>query len=248
MIEVRGLKKSFGEKEVLKGINLSILDGEDVAILGKSGEGKSVFLKHIIGLLKPDEGSVMVDGIDITELSKHELYKIRRKFSYVFQGAALFDSMTVFENIALPLRERGFAGSEIKERVDEALSLVDLEGTQDLYPAELSGGMKKRVGFARAIVSKPKYLLYDEPTTGLDVLTSWKINKLIKKLNKMGGVTGILVTHDIRSALYTSDKIALLNNGIIVEVIESQKYKDARTEELREFLRAGGFLEEDDGV
>ena len=244
MIEIKNLKKSFEDKEVLKGVNLTILDGEDIAILGKSGEGKSVFLKHIIGLLKPDEGDIIVDGVDITKLSKTELYKIRRKFSYVFQGAALFDSLTVYDNIALPLRERGVREEEIREKVREALYLVDLEGTEDLYPAELSGGMKKRVGFARAIVSKPRYLLYDEPTTGLDVLTSWKINKLIKKLNKMEGITGILVTHDIRSALYTSDKIALLKDGIIVEIIESSRYKEAKTEELREFLRAGGLIEE----
>lgn len=244
MIEVINLKKSFDNKRVLKGVNLTILDGEDIAILGKSGEGKSVFLKHIIGLLKPDEGAILVDGVDITKLSKTELYKIRRKFSYVFQGAALFDSLTVYENIALPLRERGLSEEEIRKKVKEALWLVDLDGTENLYPAELSGGMKKRVGFARAIVSTPKYLLYDEPTTGLDVLTSWKINKLIKKLNKMKGITGILVTHDIRSALYTSDKIALLKDGVIVEIIESSRYKDAKTEELREFLQAGGLLEE----
>lgn len=243
MIEVINLKKRFGEKEVLKGVNLTIEDGEDIAILGKSGEGKSVFLKHIIGLLKPDEGSVLVDGIDITKLSKRELYQIRRSFSYVFQGAALFDSLTVFENIALPLRERAFSEREIKDRVKEALSLVDLDGIEELYPAALSGGMKKRVGLARAIVSKPRYLLYDEPTTGLDVITAWRINKLIKKINKMEGTTGILVTHDIRGALYTSDKIALLSDGVIAEIIESSRYKEAKTEKLREFLEAGGFLD-----
>ena len=242
MIEIINLKKSFGEKEVLKGVNLIINDGEDIAILGKSGEGKSVFLKHVIGLLKPDEGRVIVDGVDITKLSKRELYKMRRDFSYVFQGAALFDSMTVYENIALPLRERGFSETEIKSRVEEALYLVDLEGIGELFPAELSGGMKKRVGLARAIVSRPKYLLYDEPTTGLDVLTAWKIDKLIRKLNKMEDITGILVTHDIRGALYTSDKIALLNNGIIVEVIESKRFKEAKSPDLREFLEAGGLL------
>lgn len=244
MIEITGLRKRFGEKEVLKGVNLTIKDGEDIAILGKSGEGKSVFLKHVIGLLKPDEGSIKVDGIDITKLTKRDLYKIRRNFSYVFQGAALFDSLTVFENIALPLRERGFSENEIKNRVEEALSLVDLEGIEHLYPAELSGGMKKRVGLARAIVSKPKYLLYDEPTTGLDVLTAWKINKLIKKINKLEGTTGILVTHDIRGAIYTSDKIALLSNGVIVEIIESNRYKEAKTQKLKEFLIAGGFLKD----
>ncbi len=242
MIEIINLKKSFGEKEVLKGINLTISEGENIAILGRSGVGKSVFLKHIIGLLKPDEGSILVDGIDITKLSKIELYRIRRDFSYVFQGAALFDSMTVYENIALPLRERDFPESEIKNRVKEALYHVGLDGIEHLYPAELSGGMKKRVGLARAIVSKPKYLLYDEPTTGLDVLTAWKINKLIRKLNQMENATAILVTHDIRGALYTSDKIALLHDGVIVEIIECNKYKEAKSEELREFLEAGGFL------
>ncbi len=242
MIEIIDLHKSFGDKEVLKGVNLTIKDGEDIAILGKSGEGKSVFLKHVIGLLKPDKGSVIVDGVDITKLSKRALYRLRKNFSYVFQGAALFDSMTVYENIALPLRERGFSENEVKSRVEEALYLVDLEGIENLYPAELSGGMKKRVGLARAIVSKPKYLLYDEPTTGLDVLTAWKINKLIKKLNKMEGITGVLVTHDIRGALYTSDKIALLNNGVIIEVIESKRYFEAKSPELREFLESGGLL------
>lgn len=243
MIKIVDLKKRFGEKEVLKGVNLVIRDGEDIAILGKSGEGKSVLLKHVIGLLKPDSGSVIVDGIDITELSKMELYKVRKHFSYVFQGAALFDSMTVYENIALSLRERGLSEAEIKNRVMEALDLVGLAGIETLFPAELSGGMKKRVGLARAIVSRPKYLLYDEPTTGLDVITTWKINKLIKKLNKIEGITGILVTHDIRGALFTSDKIALLSNGLIVEVIESKRYKEAKSEELRDFLEASGLVD-----
>jgi len=186
MIEIKNLHKSFGKNYVLRGIDLKINTGESLAIIGKSGCGKSVLLKHIVGLLNPDEGYVKVDGVSINDANKKELYKIRRKFGFLFQGAALFDSMTVFENVSLPLIENnfGFSKKEIERIVNEKLELIGLPNIQDLKPSELSGGMKKRVALARALVTNPEYILYDEPTTGLDPIMSDSIDELIKELNE----------------------------------------------------------------
>ncbi len=238
MIVVRELYKSFGDKEVLRGINLKIERGETLAILGRSGEGKTVLLKNMVGLMKPDRGSVEIDGFEITSATRRELYKFRRNMGFVFQGSALFDSMTVFWNVALPLAEAGFKKSEIESMVSEALRLVGLEGTENLYPAELSGGMQKRVGVARAIVSKPKVLFYDEPTAGLDPVTADSIGELILKLKQELGTTSVVVTHDLHLATKVSDRIALLKGGVVAWEGRVEDLKMADNLELAAFLKA----------
>jgi phospholipid/cholesterol/gamma-HCH transport system ATP-binding protein len=218
MIEIKNLKKSFGDHKVLKGINLNIEKGKTTAVIGASGCGKSVLLKLIIGLLKADEGEILIDGEDIIKLNEKDLYKIRDKFGFLFQGAALFDSMTVAENIGLGLSENtDMPQSEIDKTVSEKLELVDLEGTQNLKPAALSGGMKKRVGLARALAVNPEFMLYDEPTTGLDPITSDSIDNLIYSLSKNPKlhVTSIVVTHDIFSVYKIADTIAMIDDGVI---------------------------------
>lgn len=217
MIEVVNLYKSFKNKKVLRGINLTITKGETIAIIGRSGCGKSVLLKHIVGLLEPDSGFVKVEGQIINELGKKELYAIRRKFGFLFQGAALFDSMTVEENVALPLVESDekLPEKKIASIVAEKLELVGLANTQKLKPAELSGGMKKRVGLARALATDPEYILYDEPTTGLDPVMSDSIDELIRDLSEKLNVTSIVVTHDMFSVKKTSDRIAMIHEGVI---------------------------------
>jgi phospholipid/cholesterol/gamma-HCH transport system ATP-binding protein len=218
MIEINNLKKGFGDHKVLKGINLNIEEGKTTAVIGASGCGKSVLLKLIIGLLKADEGEILIDGEDITKLNEKDLYKIRDKFGFLFQGAALFDSMTVAENIGLGLSENtDMPQNEIDEIVSEKLELVDLQGTQNLKPAELSGGMKKRVGLARALAVNPEFILYDEPTTGLDPITSDSIDNLIYSLSKNPKlhVTSIVVTHDIFSVFRIADTIAMIDDGVI---------------------------------
>ncbi|NLT51066.1 MAG: ABC transporter ATP-binding protein [Ignavibacteria bacterium] len=217
MIEISGLHKSFGSKQVLNGVDLTINKGECLAIIGRSGCGKSVMLKHIIGLLSPDKGTVRVEGELIQELNTTDLYRIRRKFGFLFQGAALFDSMTVGENIALPLVENDYNYPEkkLKNIIAEKLSLVGLKDIENLKPSELSGGMKKRVGLARALATEPEYILYDEPTTGLDPIMSDSIDDLIKELNDKLDVTSILITHDMFSVKNVADKVAMVNEGII---------------------------------
>ncbi len=211
--------KAFGAKEVLKGFTLSVRDGETLSIIGGSGEGKSVALKHIVGLLQPDEGEIWVDGENVARLSREGLYALRRNVGYVFQFAALFDSMTIAENVAMGLRRiPAKSEAEIRERVAECLRLVDLEGYEARYPAELSGGQRKRAGFARAIATEPKYLLYDEPTTGLDPVTTAVIDRLIIRLADELGVTGVVVTHDMTSAYRISDRIAMLYDGRVRQV------------------------------
>ncbi len=201
MISLRNVHKAFGDKRVLQGFSLDVTEGETVVIIGYSGTGKSVAIKHIVGLLEPDEGTVIVDGLDVPTLPRRELYALRGKIGYVFQFAALFDSLSVGDNVAMGLRKLGtMSPLEIEERVDEVLGLVDLPGVQDKFPAELSGGMRKRVGIARAIAMRPKYLLYDEPTTGLDPVTSAVIDNLMVRMRDRLGVTGIVITHDMRSA------------------------------------------------
>lgn len=216
MIEVRDLKKNFGPLRVLDGVTFSVAKGEAISIIGASGGGKSVLLKHLIGLIVPDSGSVSVDGQDIACLNERALLSVRRKFGMLFQGAALFDSLSVEENVAFILnRERTLSPSEISERVAEVLEMVGLNGTQKKWPAELSGGMRKRVGLARAIIYHPQILLYDEPTTGLDPIASDAIDQLIIRVVEKLRVTSISVTHDMRSARRVGHRILMLHRGRI---------------------------------
>ncbi len=227
MIRIQGLHKSFSEgKTVLRGVNLDIQTGETLAIIGQSGCGKSVLLKHIIGLLRPDSGSVEVDGAEVHTLPDRELYALRARFGFLFQGAALFDSMTVAENVALGLVENtDMAESDIRRIVAEKLEMVGLPGIERLKPAELSGGMKKRVGLARALATNPDYLLYDEPTTGLDPVMSNQIDALIADLTARLNVTSIVVTHDMFSVYTIAHRVALLHEG--------RTYFQGTPEELR---------------
>src|SRR5450756_1675232 len=201
MLSLDNVYKWLGPNHVLSGFSLEVREGETMVIIGYSGTGKSVAIKHIVGLLEPDKGTVFVDGLEVPKLSRPELYQLRAKIGYVFQFAALFDSMTVGDNVAMGLRKQGtHSDKEIADRVHEALALVDLPDAAEILPIELSGGMRKRVGIARAIALRPKYLLYDEPTTGLDPVTAAVIDELIVRMQKTLGVTGIVITHDMRSA------------------------------------------------
>ncbi|MEW6701178.1 MAG: ABC transporter ATP-binding protein [Bacteroidota bacterium] len=243
MIEIVNLHKSFGVNHVLRGVNLTIKEGESLAIIGRSGCGKSVLLKHIVGLLSPDEGHIKFEGKVINELEKRELYVVRRRFGFLFQGAALFDSMTVEENVALPLVENisGYSKEEIKKIVTEKLDLVGLPRTGNLKPAELSGGMKKRVALARALVTNPNYILYDEPTTGLDPIMSDSIDDLIKELNQKLKVTSIIVTHDMFSVKNTADKIAMMYEGKIYFTGTPQEVLDSTDSVIQKFIQRTGF-------
>jgi phospholipid/cholesterol/gamma-HCH transport system ATP-binding protein len=214
MIEVRKLCKSFDGRPVIHEVDLTMEEGKTLVVIGRSGCGKSVVLKHLIGILKPDSGEVLVDGEDITGLPERKLTDVRRKIGMLFQSAALFDSMSVEANLAFPLREQGVRNEkEIDDRVAEALEMVDLSGEQLKMPADLSGGMRKRVGLARTIVGRPRCVLYDEPTTGLDPITSDSINHLIRRLQRKLGVTSIVVTHDMKTAFHCADRVALLHEG-----------------------------------
>ena len=213
MIEVRDLKKSFGPQPILDGVTFKIEEGESLVIIGRSGGGKSVLLKHIIGLLQPDSGAVVIDGEDITHMNERNLIRVRSKFGMVFQGAALFDSMNVAENVAFAFRrERKFTEKEIAIKVAEALDMVELPGVEKKKPSELSGGMRKRVGLARAIIYHPSIVLYDEPTTGLDPIVSDSIDKLIMRVTDRMKVTTVVVTHDMRSARRVGHRIVMLHN------------------------------------
>jgi phospholipid/cholesterol/gamma-HCH transport system ATP-binding protein len=218
MIAIRGLSKRLGRKQVLKHLDLEIRNGETLVVLGPSGTGKSVLLKHIIGLMAPDEGSIQVDGEEIVGKSEPELNRLRRKFGMLFQGSALFDSMTVYENLALPMVEhqRDMDSDVVAKRVAERLEWVGLKGSENLMPSSLSGGMRKRVGLARALSMDPEIILYDEPTTGLDPITADVIDKLIRALQKQLGVTSVAVTHDLQSAFKIGDRMALLYDGHVV--------------------------------
>lgn len=215
-IELRGVHKRFDAKVVLDGVDLVVEEGQTMAIIGGSGSGKSVLLKHIVRLLEPDEGVVLVDGRDIAGLRREELYELRRNVGYVFQFAALFDSLSVFDNVAMGLRRvRGIEPAEIEQRVRESLARVEMEGYEERLPAQLSGGQRKRVGLARAIATRPRYLLYDEPTSGLDPVTTAVIDQLIRKLAGELGVTSVVVTHNMKSAYTVADRIAMLYRGRI---------------------------------
>lgn len=215
-IELIDIRKAFDDKVVLDGISLEVRDGETIAVIGYSGSGKSVLLKTIVGLLEPDAGHVEVDGSDVGRLSRDDLNRLRRNLGYVFQFAALFDSMTVFDNVAMGLRRLPDIDADaLGERVGTALGMVEMEGYEARYPAELSGGQRKRVGLARAVAFRPKYLLYDEPTTGLDPVTTAVIDRLIQKMDRELGVTSIVVTHNMESAYRVADRIAMLYDGRI---------------------------------
>jgi len=243
MIEIVNLHKSFGSNKVLRGVNLTIEDGETNVIIGKSGSGKSVLLKHIVGLLFPDEGYVKVGGEIIDKSDQKKLYNIRRKFGYLFQGAALFDSMTVGENIALPLVENDYklSDKELTYKIEKMLELVDLPNTENIKPAELSGGMKKRVGLARALISEPEYILYDEPTTGLDPIMSDSIDDLIKNLADKLNVTSIVVTHDMFSVKNVADEIAMMHEGKIYFEGTPEQLISSKDYIITDFINRTGF-------
>lgn len=237
MIKVAQLHKSFADNHVLRGVNLEILDAETITIIGGSGCGKSVLIKNIIGILKPDYGLIYVDNTEISKLKEKKLFKVQEKFGYLFQGAALFDSLTVNENVGFGLRNMSnLSDEQINKRARECLAVVGLKGIDDLKPAEISGGMKKRVGLARAIAHEPKYILYDEPTTGLDPIMADVINDLILQLQKKLGVTSIVVTHDMKSAYKVSNRIAMLYNGKIVGLGTPDEIKNMDNPVIRQFI------------
>ncbi len=216
MIAVRDLAKTIGGQEILRGVDLEVAHGETLAIIGRSGGGKSVLLKHLVGLMQPNAGEIWIEGQNIIGLGERALGAIRQKIGILFQGAALFDSMTVAENIAFPLREAGERNPKIlREKIREMLDVVELEGQEEKMPESLSGGMKKRVGLARSIIRRPKCVLYDEPTSGLDPVVSDSINRLIMRLQERFGMTSIVVTHDMKSAFHVANYIAYLHEGRI---------------------------------
>jgi phospholipid/cholesterol/gamma-HCH transport system ATP-binding protein len=242
-VEFHDVYKAYGTKHVLRGANLQVYRGEVLVILGGSGTGKSVTLRHMLGLEAPDAGRVIVEEEDVTDLPEEELYRIRKKFGMLFQSGALFDSMTVFENVAFPLREHtDMSDDEIARNVREKLELVNLPGTEQLMPVDLSGGMRKRVGLARSIVLDPKVILYDEPTTGLDPITSQTINELIIDLQAKLNVTSVVVTHDIHSAFSVGDRIAFLHQGVFEWVGSMDDARDSDHPKLREFLKASAVV------
>lgn len=242
MIDIKSLHKSFNGQAVLKGIDLHIPKGKITVIIGASGCGKTVLLRHIIALLKPDRGVVIVDDVDISGLSGKDLNDFRRRFGMVFQNAALFDSMSVFDNVAFPLIEakRGEDLPDLGNAVEEKLRLVGLGGAGAKMPSELSGGMKKRVGLARAIVLQPSIMLYDEPTTGLDPIMSTAIDNLILSMQQRLGVTSVVISHDIESTFRVADQIAMMHEGVIVECGPPEVFGRSASPVVREFLRAGG--------
>ncbi|MFQ5900299.1 MAG: ABC transporter ATP-binding protein [Thermodesulfobacteriota bacterium] len=238
MIRIVNLTKTFNGHAVLNGVNLTIEQGKITVIIGRSGEGKSVLIKHIIGLLKPDDGNILLSGQDITKMKERELNRIRKRFGMLFQGAALFDSMTVGENVGFPLMEHtSLSFHEIKDIVQEKLQRVGLRGIEDRMPADLSGGMKKRVGLARAIVMDPEIVLFDEPTTGLDPIMADSIAKLILHTQKGLNTTYIVITHDIPLTYKIADFIAMLHNGRIIEYGNVEDVKRSKNPMIRQFLR-----------
>lgn len=237
MIEIIDLHKSFGGNHVLQGVDLEVEKGESMVIIGGSGSGKSVLIKHIIGLLKPDNGKLIVGDKDIAALSEKDLYEVRKKFGMLFQGAALFDSMRVWENVSFVLmREKKMGPKKAKDMAVEKLKMVGLVGVEDLMPAELSGGMKKRVGLARAIAHEPEILLYDEPTTGLDPIMADAINDLIIEMKGRLSVTSVTITHDMQSAYKIADRISMLYLGRIIETGTPEEIKNSKNPVVRQFV------------
>jgi phospholipid/cholesterol/gamma-HCH transport system ATP-binding protein len=238
MIEIKDLHKSFGRKQVLKGVDLEIRTGETMVIMGGSGCGKSVLLRHIIGLVQPDRGTVRVDGTEISRIPRSELFALRQRLGMLFQGAALFDSMTVAQNVGLGLKEHsGLDDEKIAETVARKLALVGMSGTEQLMPSELSGGMKKRVGLARALAMDPDYILYDEPTTGLDPITADRINDLMISLARQLSITSIAVTHDMVSANKIADRIAMLQHGRIIFCGTPEQIQKSPDKYIQQFIR-----------
>jgi phospholipid/cholesterol/gamma-HCH transport system ATP-binding protein len=246
MIKLIDVYKAFGPKRVLEGFTLDVVEGETMVIIGYSGTGKSVAIKHIVGLLEPDSGQVLVDDHDVPHLSRRELYALRARIGYVFQFAALFDSFTIGENVAMGLRkQQELTDAEIAERVHEALELVDLPNVENRFPAELSGGMRKRVGIARAIALRPKYILYDEPTTGLDPVTSAVIDLLMVRMRDKLGVTSIVITHDMRSAYSVGTRIAMLYDGRVRQVGSVDEIQHTTDPIVRQFIEGRPNLDVD---
>jgi phospholipid/cholesterol/gamma-HCH transport system ATP-binding protein len=239
MIQIVDLHKSFGDHKVLSGINLEVPPGSTLVILGGSGSGKTVLMKHMIGLLKPDSGKVIIDGEDIVPFGPEALERVRRKFGMVFQAAALFDSMNVYENVSFPLREhrKDLSEDEMRALVREKLAIVGLKNVEDKYPADLSGGMRKRVGLARAIVLDPKIVLYDEPTTGLDPITTDYVDEMILDAKRELGVTSVVISHDIASAFKVADNIAFLSQGVIVDQGPPAKLRHSEHPAVKVFLQ-----------
>ena len=250
MIRLEGLRKTLGRKQVFRNVNLQIRQGETMVVFGRSGEGKSVLLKHIIRLMQPDRGRVHVDGQDITEIKGEALVEVRRKVGMLFQGAALFDSLTVGENVGFALTEHSDLDREaIVQRVKEELRRVKLsDNILSVKPAELSGGMRKRVGLARAIITKPKIMLYDEPTTGLDPITADAIDDLIVRMQQELGMTSVVVTHDIKSAFKVGDRMALLNQGEIAAVGSKEEFKEPEDPMVRQFILGSAHGPMTDGL
>ncbi len=248
MIEVRNLRKSFGAHTVLDGVNFRIDKGESVVIIGRSGGGKSVLLKHLVALLKPDAGEVLIEGENIVPLNERELLRVRHKFGMLFQGAALFDSMTVAENVAFAFRrDRSLPPDEVARRVAEVLEVVDLPGIEQKNPAELSGGMRKRVGLARAIVYRPEIVLYDEPTTGLDPIVSDSIDHLILRVRDRFNVTSVVVTHDMRSARRLGQRILMLHDQKIYVTGTADEIFNSRDPIVRQFVEGVADLKQLEG-
>ena len=245
MIRLVDIYKSFGPKHVLEGFTLEVSEGETMVIIGYSGTGKSVAIKHIVGLLEPDRGEVWVDGLEVPTLPRRELYQLRARIGYVFQFAALFDSLSIGDNVAMGLRkQQQLSEPEIQTRVHEALELVDLPNVADRFPAELSGGMRKRVGIARAIALRPKYILYDEPTTGLDPVTSAVIDQLMVRMRERLGVTSVVITHDMRSAYTVGSRIAMLYQGRVQQVGTVQEIRHTDDPIVRQFIEGRPSIED----
>jgi len=244
VIKLINVHKAFGEKRVLEGFTLEIAEGETMVIIGYSGTGKSVAIKHIVGLLEPDEGEVWVDGSEVPKLPRYALYELRSHIGYVFQFAALFDSYSIGENVAMGLRKQGLLRPhEIEARVTEALDLVDLPDVAMRFPAELSGGMRKRVGIARAIALRPKYILYDEPTTGLDPVTAATIDELMIRMRDKLGVTSVMITHDMRSAYSVGTRIAMLYEGRVRQVGTVDEIRHTKDPIVRQFIEGKPHLD-----
>ncbi|MGH7714214.1 MAG: ABC transporter ATP-binding protein [Gemmatimonadaceae bacterium] len=244
MIQLENVHKAFGRKKVLQGFSLDVNEGETMVIIGYSGSGKSVAIKHIVGLLTPDQGTVFVDDAEVPRLPRQDLYELRGRIGYVFQFAALFDSLTIGENVAMALRKHdNLSEEQIKDRVHEVLELVDLPNVTDRYPAELSGGMRKRVGIARAIAARPKYILYDEPTTGLDPVTSAVIDEMMIRMRDRLGVTSVVITHDMRSAYRVGTRIAMLYEGKLRQVGTVEEIQKTRDPVVRQFVEGRANLD-----
>ena len=249
IIDVKGLHKSFGTKNVLSGANLAIRRGESMVIIGGSGTGKSVLVKHMIGLLTPDQGTVTVDGVDVSTLSEHDLNEFRKKFGMLFQGAALFDSLTVGENVGFALSEHtDLPRRDIEKKVIEKLNLVGLPNVENLMPSELSGGMKKRAGLARAIAMDPQIILYDEPTTGLDPVTADQINDLIASLQEKIGATAVTITHDMVSANRIADRLAMLHHGQFIATGAPDEVFASSIPEVAKFCYIGKVIRQSEVI